>query len=144
MSQRIKGQEVEVVMIVDGQPRDNLNFARSLEFTYKTELKSEGYLGETSKRYDTIFNGIEGALNFHFDSPEIFNIIRFIVDKARRRIPGTRFNIKSTFNYPSGTRARILIPDCEFGELPIKFGSREDYGEFNLPIGATEARVLPI
>jgi hypothetical protein len=144
MGQRIKGQEVEIVMLVDGQPRDNLTMARSMDITWKTEMLQEGYLGETTDRYDTIFKGISGKIEFNTDSPEIFNIIRLIVEKARRREPGTRFNIKATLNYPSGQKARIIVPDVEFGELPISFGSRGDYGTFSLDYGASEAKVLPI
>lgn len=144
MAQRIKGQEVEIVLLVDGDARTNLTFARSLEFAFKTEMLQEAYLGDTTDRYDTIFKGIRGRIEFHLDNAELFNVIRFIVDKARRREPGTRFNIKATLNFPNGQRARTIISDAEFGELPINFGSRADYGTFQLDFGASEARVLPV
>lgn len=144
MSQRIKGQEVDIIMLVDGQPRDNFSLARSLELTFKTEMLQEGYLGETTDRYDTIYKGVGGKVQFHLDNPEVFNIIRFIVNKARRREPGTQFNIKATLNFPNGQRARVVVRDAEFGELPISFGSRSDYGEFSLDFGSSEAQILPL
>lgn len=144
MAQRIKGQEVEVVILQDGLPQDNLTFARSIELTFKTDMLQEGYLGETTDRYDTIFKGVSGRLEFHFDSATPVAIVNSIVDKARRRVPGTRFNIKAVLNFPSGRRARVVVRDVEFGELPIKFGGRADYGTFNLDFGASEAQVLPL
>lgn len=144
MAQRIKGQEVEIVMLVNGEPKDNFALARSLEFAFKTELLQEGYLGETTDRYDTIYKGIRGKLEFHLDRPDVFDVIRGIVNKARRREPGTIFNIKATLNFPNGRRARTVIRDAEFGELPINFGSRADYGTFSLEFGASDAQVLPL
>ena len=144
MAQRIKGQEVDIIMLVDGQPRDNFSLARSFDISFKTDMLQEGYLGETTDRYDTIYKGVAGKISFHLDNTEVFNIIRFIVNKARRREPGTKFNIKSTLNFPNGQRARVIVRDAEFGELPISFGSRSDYGEFNLDYGASEAQILPL
>jgi hypothetical protein len=143
MGQRVKGQEVEIVVLENGEPRENLTFARSVDLRFKTELKEEGYLGETTNRYDSIFNGVGGSLEFHFDSPEPFNIIRSLVNKARRRDGQTTINIKCTINFPSGRRARCVVRDAEFGELPVSFGSRSDYGTFRLEFGASEAQVLP-
>ncbi len=143
MSQRIKGQEIEIVMTVDGAPQENLTNARSLEFAFKTELIQEGYIGETTDQYDTIFKGISGRIEFHMSNPEAFNIVARILEKARSRQPGTRFNVKVTLNFPNGARVRVIIPDVEFGELPFAFGSRADYGTFNIEFGASEAQVLP-
>jgi hypothetical protein len=144
MGQRIKGQEVEIVVLVNGEPRDNLTTARSISINFKTEMLQEGYLGETTDRYDTIFKGVGGQIEFHFDTPEIFNVIRAIVAKSRRRTPSDQINIKATLNFPNGQRARVVIRDAEFGELPVSFGSRSDYGTFSLDYGASEAQVLPL
>lgn len=131
-------------MLIDGAPRENFGFARSLEFTFKTERKEEGYLSETTQRYDTIFNGVEGKTQHHFDRPEPFNIIRAIIDKARRRTPGTQFNLRATLNFPNGQKARLVFRDVEFGPLPISFSSRSDYGSFSLDFACSEAQILPI
>lgn len=144
MGQRLKGQEVEVSMLIDGEPQEALQFARSLEFRFMTQRKEEGYLGETTQRFDTIFNGVQGKLQFHQDRPVPFNIIRAIISKARRREPGTQFNIRSTLSYSNGQRARVVFRDCEFGELPISAGSRQDYVGFELDFACSEAQVLPL
>lgn len=144
MGQRVKGQEVEIVVLIDGEPQSNFGFAQSIDFTFMTERKQEGYLGETTDRFDTVFKGVEGKTSHHFDSPVVFNIIRDIINKARRREPGTQFNLRATLAFPSGQKARIVFRDVEFGALPISFGSRTDYGKFSLDFACSEAQILPV
>lgn len=144
MAQRIKGQEVEIVMLVDGAPRDNLAFAQSLDFTFMTERKQEGFLGETTDRFDTVFHGVEGKTQHQFDNPEPFNIVRLVVNKARSREPGTTFNLRCTMKFPSGQKARIVFRDVAFGALPFSVGNRSDYVKFSLDFACSEAQVLPL
>lgn len=132
-------------MLIDGQPRENLVFAKQFSATFDTAIKEEEYLNETTKRFDTIFNGVKGKTQHHFDRPEPFNVIRAIINKARRREPGTQFNLRATLNFAQlGQRARIVFRDCEFGALPIEFGSRSDYGSFSLDFACSEAQILPV
>ena len=130
--QRIKGQEVEVIFSVDSKPRQNITNIRDFEFTPQFEIQSEGYLGQTTEQKDMIFNGLEGKLTMHFNNQDILKLIGELVDKARRRTPGVKINIKSTLNFPGGQRPRILIPECEFGPMPVNFGSRKDYGQVSV------------
>lgn len=144
MAQRVKGQEVEVIMLEDGAPQSSLNTAQSMNFTFKTERLREGYLGETTDRYDTVFHGVEGKVKFHFDNPAPFKITTDIINKARRRTPGTRFNLKASVSFPSGRRARVVFQDVEFGELPFNVGGRTEYVDFELDFGCSTAQVLPL
>ena len=143
MGARIKGQEASLVMLVDGAPQEELVDCRSWDLSWKTELLQEGYMGETTDRYDTVYHGVSGNAEFHIENASCFNLIQMIVDKARRREPGTRFNLKLVWNIPSGTKVRVIVPDIEFGELPTAFGSRTDYGTFKFEFGASEANFLP-
>lgn len=142
MGQRIKGQEVEVLILADGAPRASLFAIRSFEITLQHEIMSEGYLGETTNRRDAIFNGISGRMEAHVDSKEFLDFFFEVVNKARRRTPGTKINIKASLNFPNGDRPRILIPDVEFGALPLNFGSRSDYGSVSLDFEAATASVI--
>lgn len=141
MAQRIKGQEVELLLSVNNVPLTSTTDIRSFEVTFQQEIMSEGYLGETTNRKDAIFNGISGSMELHIENRDFFNLFTAIVDKARRRTPGTRINLKATLNFPNGDRPRLFVPDLEFGELPLNFGSRSDYGTINLTFEASEATV---
>lgn len=142
MAQRIKGQEVELILIVDSVPQTNITTVRSFDFAFQLEVLKEGYLGETTDRRDSIFRGIAGKFELHIENQSILTLVTTVVDKARRRTPGTRINIKSTLNFPNGQRPRIIIPDVEIGEFPFSFGSRSDYLTSTINYEAAEAQVI--
>lgn len=144
MSQRIKGQEVEMVLTLDGVAQSSLDHVRSVDWTFKLEILEEGYLGKTTNEYDSVFKGIEGSLELHFSSREVFVLVFAFIDKARARTPGTLVNIKATCNFPDGKRARVLFPSVELGAIPVKFGSRTDYGTLSLPFACSEAKLMPL
>jgi hypothetical protein len=86
VSQRIKGQETEVVIIADGVPQSNLTDIKDSEFAFKMEIIQEGYLGQTTDKYDSVFKGVRGKMTLHFDNPDVFTMALKIKDKARRRV----------------------------------------------------------
>jgi len=142
VAQRIKGQEVEILLLLNGEPLATLFDVRSFEVTLQQEILSEGYLGETTNRRDSIFRGVRGRFEAHVESDDFLNFFSQIVDKSRRRVAGTVVNIKVTLNFPNGDRPRILIPDVEFGDLPLSFGSRSDYGTVSVDFEASEYSVI--
>ena len=142
MAARIKGQETEVVVIADGVPQTNLTDIKDSEFAFKMEIIQEGYLGQTTDKYDSVFKGVRGKMTLHFDNPDVFTMALKIKDKARRRTPGVKFNLKMTLNFPSGRRARVVIPDVEFGELPFNFSDRSQFVSHSIEFAASDAFAL--
>ncbi len=132
MSQRIKGLEVECVIVVDNVPESNTTAIKSFEITLKQDILTEEYLGEKSTRKDAIFKGLDGKMELHAENGEFLKLFKKITDKSTRRVPGIKINIKATLNFPNGERPIILIQDVEFGDLPLAFGSRADYGTIAL------------
>jgi hypothetical protein len=142
MAQRVKGQETVVTIVANGAPQTTIADVRSTEVAFKLELLQEGYLGETTDRYDDIFKGMRGKIDLHFENQDVFTLFSLIVNRARRREPGNLINIQTTLNMPNGQRPRINIPNVFFGEIPIGFASRSDYGTIGLEFGADSADVL--
>jgi len=134
--QRIKGQEVEVLIVVDGTD------VQSFEVAAKLEIKEEGYLGEATNRYDEIFNGVRGRMELHIENDDVFDLWASIIDRAKRRTPGTQINVKATLNFPNGDRPRVLINDAFFGESALNFASRGDYGTVGLEFQASDVSVI--
>lgn len=132
MAQRIKGQEIELLVVEDNVPLTAIADVRSLEIAAQLEILREGYLGETTDRRDMVYRGFRGRMEVHFENRSILDFMRRLIDKARRRVPGARINVKATFAFPGGDRVRLLLKDLSFGELPIGFGSRTDYGTISL------------
>lgn len=141
MAQRIKGQEVSITIVADSQPLTTITDVRSFEMSWQLEVLKEGYLGETSDRRDSIFRGIKGKLDLHIENADIFNLIQALLDKAQRRTPGVVINIKATLAFPNGNRPKVVVQDAEFGELPLSFGSRADYGTVSLDFEAQQALI---
>ena len=141
-SNRIKGQEVSIEIVADNQIVSSMTAVRSCEFKYNREILSEGYIGEKTERKDSIFKGVSGSMEVHLDDPNAFNFFIQMNDKSKRRLPGVTVNVKMTLNFPDGRRVRIIVPDVEFGELPVNFGSRSDNSTTSLDFEASDARAI--
>jgi len=139
---RIKGQEVSVQLIVNNVIRDTINDVRNFEMAPQFEIIREGYLGETSDRRDEVYRGIRGRLELHFENGDVFRLFNQVRERAKRRTPGTTINVKATLELPSGERQVVLIPNVFFGEAPIAFGSRTDYGTVGLDFEAQDYEPL--
>lgn len=131
-AQRIKGQECNLLLVQDGQPLDTITDVRSFEITAKLDVLEEGYLGETTVRLDEIFKGCKGKITLHFENKDVFDLITSITARARRRTPGLKINAKVTLNFPNGDRPRVQIKNLFFGDIPMNFAGRSDYGEVTL------------
>jgi hypothetical protein len=141
-SQRVKGQEVEVLLVVDGVPKTTITAVRSFTGTAMLELLEEGYLGETSDRFDELFKGAEGKIELHMDSPDALDLLVQIINRAKRRTPGTQVNVKATLNFPSGLRRRVLMQDAFFSNAPLAFGGRQQYGELTFDWKCSDIRYI--
>jgi hypothetical protein len=142
VAQRIKRQEVSVLIIVDSVQQDTITDVKSFEVAFQTEVLTEGYLGETTNRKDEIFNGVKGKMTLNFENQAIFTLFQSIIDRAQRRTAGTQINIKAALNFPNGERPKIFINDVFFGELPMTFGGRSEYGEVTLDFESANARIV--
>jgi hypothetical protein len=128
---RIRGQEVEIRVTRNKLLIANLTAVKSFTFTAHQTILSEGYLGETTNRRDDIFTGCGIVLEFHPESRDHWDLIRFIRDRASRRSSAqqavSHINAVFTGNFPNGDRPKITTPDLKFGDLPITAGGRETY-----------------
>lgn len=139
---RIKGQEVEILLIEDNVPLTSITDVRSFEMNIQLEILKEGYLGETTDRRDSIYRGFTGHVDVHFETRDIIDFSRRLIDKARRRTAGARVNMKVTLNIPDEDRVRVVLKDLSFGEIPIGFGSRSDYGSISLPFEGEDFGII--
>jgi len=139
--QRIKGQEVSILVLKDGEIQQFTDI-QSFDFTQEMETTEEGYLGEKANRYDDMYKGYSFNIEMHNSSPELFSFLEVLKDRAQRRTPGVVINIKATLNYPSGERARVILNDAFFDSSGINFGGRDQYGSTTIPGKGSEFRVI--
>jgi len=142
MAQRIKGQEVEVLLLLNGEPVSSATAVQSLSIEQQLDVTAEGYLGETTNRRDEVYNGVAGSMALHMDDPDVFNVVQAIVERATRRAAGTTINIKAALAFPNGELKRVLVEDCYFGSIPMEFSSRTDFGTLSLDFEAASLRYL--
>lgn len=140
--QRIKGQEVEVLLVVDGEVQSSLTDIQSFEAMLQFERLEEGYLGEKNNRYDEVYKGTNASIEMHNSSPDLFDFFESIKNRAQRASPGTVVNIKATMNYPSGERKRMIFQDVFFDPMGLSFGGRTEYGTTKLDCSCSEYRTL--
>lgn len=138
MALRIKGQEISLLIVTNGQVEAELNDIRSLTITPRFDLLEENYLGETSTRYDEIFKGCSFDMELHYETQAVLTFIETIKARAQRRTPGTVVNIKTTLNFANGQRPKIILKDCFFADLPLGFAGRSDYGTLKISGGCVD------
>jgi hypothetical protein len=135
IAQRIKGQEVHIEILVNGVPQSTFSDIKSFSVTPKLEKKEEQYLGETTMRYDEIFNGVDFDMEVNFHDKGVVTFFETIYARAVRRDAGatnTVVNIKASLQFPKGEVVRVVLADCFFSDMPINFGGRSDYGTFKV------------
>lgn len=139
---RIRGEDVEVMIVVDNAIDTTFTDIKSVEVSYDFEIKEEGYVGEKSNRYDDIYKGASGKISMHNSTPALFDFFQKIKNRAQRRTPGVKVNIKATLNYPSGERRRVIMQDVFFDPMGLNFAGRTEYGASDLSFKCSEPRVL--
>jgi hypothetical protein len=140
-TQRIKGQEVSIIITRAGDLEAELTDIKSCEFTPQFEIKEVGYLGEKSNRHDDIYNGVKGSLELHIHSGDVFDFLQAVKDRAQRKSPDLVFNIAGIFSFPSGETRTMTIPDAKFGSMPISTSDRGDYTAVKFEFAADDFSV---
>jgi hypothetical protein len=142
-AQRVKGQEVAVLITTDGNLEDTLVDIQNCEVEAEFEIKSQGYLGEKSNRKDEIYNGCKFKMDLHLHKQDWFIFQKRIKDRAQRVTPDTVFNITGVFAFPTGETPTLLIPDAHFGAQPLNISSRGDYVKVTVQGEAEDFDVTP-
>ncbi len=131
-AQRIKGQEVSILITNAGELEDTLTDIQNFNMELELETKSMGYLGEKTNRQDSIFNGVKFDFEIHVHTEDVWSFLQSLHDKAQRITPDVVFNITGVFTYPNGDQPEILLNDVSFGAVPVNVGSRGDYVKFKM------------
>lgn len=139
--QRIRGQEVSIIVTRDGSLEAELTDIKSCEFNPQFEIKTEQYLGEKAPRNDEIYMGIKGSLEMHIHSGDVFDFIQAIKDRAQRNSPDLVINIAGIFAFANGEVRTITVPDAKFGAVPINTSDRGDYTSVKLEYAADDYQV---
>jgi hypothetical protein len=141
-NQRIAGQDTTISIVVDDQAVDEITAVRSFDVTWKFSTKTEEYVGETGPRKDDFFEGLSGRIEFDMEGAAALTLVDIIQTRAQNRGISTRISVKTVLQFPDGDRALINIPNVFFGDIPMNFGSRTDYGRMTLSWEAENGRIV--
>lgn len=127
MQQRIKGQEVTVVVAVGSKPELSLTDITNFNANVKLETKQQGFLGEFSDRVDMVYTVTGFDMEVHLHSQDYLRFAQAIKDKAQRVTPDVVFNVTVVLQFPNGETPTVVLPDVAFGEIPLNVPARVDY-----------------
>jgi len=132
MAQRVKGQEVSILIVRAGVLEDTLTAIQSFNVEMQSETKTQGYLGEKSNRTDDIFNQVKFDMELNLFSQDWFAFQQAIIDRQKRITPDVIFNISAVLFFPSGQTPTVLLQDVKFGTMPLNVANRGDYVKVKL------------
>ena len=135
---RLRGQEVEVRIVANGTLENSITAVATFDETFKLEKKEDGFLGETNNRYDHIFQGIEGKLEFHVNSNDWMLFQNVIKLQAQRKTPNTQINLTRTDYYANGQTSIITYADCKFGPSPTSVAGRGEFVKVSLDFSCSD------
>lgn len=125
--QRIKGQEVVINIVSGGVLEDQLTSITEFNDEDLLEIKQTGFLGETSNRGDSIYNGTKFDCALQLQSQAWFRFRDKVVAKAKRLLPDLVFNVTITYFFANGETPTVTYPDVSWGPMPKNVPSRGDY-----------------
>jgi len=132
VSSRIRGQEVQLTIVRDGQLETELVDIQNFNYSVQSETKIQGYLGEPGNRTDDIFNNVKFDMELNIHSQDWGIFVRAVVDRQKRFTPDLQFNISAVLSYANGQTTIINIQDAKFGEFPLNVPARGDYVKLKL------------
>lgn len=137
---RLKGQEITVMVNRGGVLEDELNEVNNFTFNDLLEVISKGYLGRKTEEKDMIFKGVDGTFNLDIAAASWFRFRQAVIDKAQN-LNETEINIGGVFEFPdSGDVVTLTFGNVSFGQLAHNAGARADYVSVAVPFSCSEAK----
>lgn len=127
MGDRLKGQEVSIRVVDSGTLVASLDSISNFNSEMKSEIKEDGFLGETTNRFDDIHNGYGGDFEIQLRRPDWANFQLRVQARQERKNPNIVFNVVRTDLYPDGTSTVYTYIDVKWGAMTESIGSRADF-----------------
>lgn len=129
MSQRIRGQEATIQIVVDGDVK-NGTFAKVTDFnlTPRTDVMETSFLGELEDDLDIQHHGFDFDYSLQEQDKKSHQLLMDIVAREVARTRHPAINIVVTFAYRAGEPAQtIVLQNCFMKLDGISIGGRKEY-----------------
>lgn len=129
---RILGQDVQIRLSQGGKPLTTITAIKNFTFETRQRILTEGFLGETAQRQDSLFDEVGGSFSVQPEDPEILTFQKFLVDRAIRRVADEQqVTIAFRISFPNRKVAKIIVPAPEFDPVPFNASGRDAYVEMS-------------
>jgi hypothetical protein len=140
--QRLKGQEIQFRVLQDNTLLDALTATGGVKEEMQLEMKEDGFIGETTDRYDEVFKGWKVDMsNMQVFSADWARFQQAVEQRARRITPGTIFNAVRVDSYSDGSQVIYTYTNLTFGPIPTDAAGRTEFVKVSLSMGCSERDV---
>ena len=129
---RIRGEDVQVRVTVDGEEILELDHIESFSGTIRIDITEAEFLGRTDISVDAILKGGAGNMTLQVQDEAIFDFFTILIDATARRTAFPTINVQGQIVFPSGAARAALFRDVVFGDIPLNFANRSSYGQVTL------------
>lgn len=130
MSQRIRGQEASIQVIVDGDLKQG-SFAKVMNFnlTPRTDITETPFLGELEDDLDIQHHGYDFDFEIHHQDAQAFELLQTYVAREATQTAYPSVNIVVTIAFRSlAEPALVFVMEKSFMKLDnYTFGGRKEY-----------------
>lgn len=130
MSQRIRGQEATIQVIVDGDLQAG-SFTKVVNFnlTPRTDLQDSAFLGETEDDIDINHHGFDFDFEIHHQDSKAFRLLQTIVGREQDHLAHPNVNVVVVIAYRSLTEPALsFVLEKAFLKMDTyQFGGRKEY-----------------
>lgn len=142
---RLLGQESFINLIRDGSIDKSFKAVVNYEFTDQLEILDEGYVGETTNRKDSIYNGTDFSMEAAMKDEKELELRTALIAKARRQIgAANRIDISFTLAFPNGASRNVTLLDCEFGNIGWSIGGRAEIVKSSWEGSCSETQTITV
>lgn len=129
MSQRIRGQEVTIQVVIDGSIKAG-SLAQVMEFQLnpRTDITETPFLGEIEDDLDIMHHGYDFEFTVHEKDGTVRDILLDIVAREQDRTAHPAVNVVVTYAYRAGTASKsIVLENCFLKVDRMDIGGRKEY-----------------
>jgi hypothetical protein len=130
MSQRIRGQEATVNIIVDGDLKGG-SFAKVTNFNLspRTDITETPFLGEVEDDLDIQHHGHDFDFEIHQQDGKAVDVLKLIVSREENRLPHPAVNILVTLKHRdvSTPATKLVLQGCFMKADSLSIGGRKDF-----------------
>jgi hypothetical protein len=129
MSQRIRGQEATIQVVVDGDVKTG-SFSKVSDFSLdpRTDIQETDFLGEIETDLDIQHHGYDFSFTLHEQDKKTHDLLFDIVTREQNRVRHPAVNIVVSFAYRAGEpMSTIVLENCFMKMDTLSIGGRKEY-----------------